>query len=223
MAHLTDIPFHLFSFLLLIKLSITSKQSHARCREALKLKNRGEELIAHFANMPTETREMKIRYQVSSMDTWHMWMYLGFKVFGPSQNTLIFLSGDPMTVDVCTTHRNDAYNIDVSSQHSIDMVAPRTLFPNVLQSSMCQFLRSWTMVIDSLLLTDTSNYIDLWWRTSDITVYEVDLVHHVCYQYTNVVISSINGDRHMSIPPHRKRVSAYALCDSLTEIIGYCT
>lgn len=131
----------------------------------------------------------------------------------------------PCSVDVCTTHRNQFFNLEVSTQHVMDVVTPFMLFGNInhiLQPSLASMVDMWRLIINVLLDLNTS-YDEVWWRTSPMTFYEVDLVHNVYYQYANVVITCINGVTSMSFEHRRTRVASDTVRSHLGELIEYVT
>lgn len=223
MATLLDVPFYCFPFMLLINLSVLSKECCQRSREALKLKDRGEELINYFAKVPFSSRETKINLYLSSLDTWYIWMKLASKVFASSQSSFVFMRPSPCSVDVCTIHRNHLFNMEVSTQHSMDMVTPHMLFAsinNILQPSFAKMLDTWRHIM-TILLGPNASYDDVWWHTSPMTFYEVDLVHNVYYQYADAVITCINGVTSVSIEYRRTRVAPSTVCGCLATLLEF--
>lgn len=224
MTTILDIPFCCLPFMLLIKLTVLSKECRQRAKEALHFKDRGHELITFFKGVPFNLRESKINLYLSSLDTWYIWMSMASKVFPSTQTSFMFIRPAPCSVDICTTHRNRAFNLEVSTQHSMDMVTPHLLFGNInylLQPSLVKMVEMWEYIMSILLGATTTSYDEVWWRTSPLTFYEVNLVHNVYYQYADVVIASIDGVASVSLEQRRTRVVPTAVCSHLATIIDF--
>lgn len=223
MAKLLDIPFYCLPFMLLAQLTTISKECCMRSREAMKVKDRGQELAKYLAALSPEARNTKIG-RLFNMDMWYIWMHLAIKIFGPMpQATMTFLKTAPMTVDVCTTHRNNVFHIEVSAQHYMDILAPHMLFAtldNMLKPSVYDVVQNIKIILN-FLIGGGATYDELWWRTSPITFYEVDMVHNVYYQYADVTLAYINGDVSTSIPHRRTRVQADVIRNELTSLLAY--
>lgn len=169
-------------------------------------------------------RDFKIKQQLSYFDTWNMWLHLAVRAFGLQYTTMIFIDQTPVTIDVCTSHQNVSLNMEMSSQHSIDVVVPYKLFHHmslILHPSMSQYIKTWKVVMDSLLTTDTANYSEVWWRTSETSVFEIDLIHYVCYKYDGVVAFSIDGDTQLLIPNRRTCVTTHTVLGHLVSLFEY--
>lgn len=207
-----NVPFYCLPFMLLVNLSVLSRECCIRSREALKLKNRGAEILAYLKTVPFPIREQKASIALSAMDTWHIWLHLAAKVFGPMQTSFIFMRSEACSIDVSTTHRIHEYQMEISSQHSMDLLSPYILFgnkiDNILRPSMFEMIAMLKLAMASLLGQGTlAQYSDVWWQTSAVTFYEIDLAHNVYYQYADVVISCINGDARIALPYRRTRVA----------------
>lgn len=81
MTTLLDIPFCCLPFMLLINLTVISKECCLRSKEALRLKDRGQELITYFKSLPLNHRESKINMRLSNLDTWFIWLKMASNVF----------------------------------------------------------------------------------------------------------------------------------------------
>lgn len=222
MANLLDIPFFCLPFMVLVNLTVLSKECHQRSKDALKLKDRGNELITYFKSIPLSLRETKTSY-MTHMDIWHVWMKMASKVFPSSQPSFVFMRPAPCSVDVCTTLRDHTFNMEVSTQHSMDLVTPQMLFAsieNLLQPSLAKMIDMLQMIM-TILLGAKTVYDEVWWRTSPITFYEVDLVHNVYYQYVDAVITCIDGTMNVSIEHRRTRVAPSTVRQYLPVLMDF--
>lgn len=207
--------------MVLVNLSVLSKECHNRSSEALRIKDRGYEMVKHFRSIPFHMREYRVQWALSAIDTWYVWMHLANRVFGHTQRSFVFMRPTPCSIDVCTTHRNEQFNMEVSAQHSMDIVSPFLLFGsinNILQPSTTRMVSIWQSIMQSMLGT-TTTYSEVWWRTSPMTFYEVDLAHSVYYQYADVSIVSVNGDAHLSMPYRRTRVAVNTVREHIANLI----
>lgn len=186
MAKLTDIPFGLLPFITLVHLTTLSKECYMISREALKFKNRGDELLAYFASVPLERRKDLIMYSTNMYDMWSMWQQLGIKMFGKRVNAFVFLDVAPCNVSVSTIIRDQEFDIGVSSHHIINIDTPYAMF--------CRIHPNVTAAINSLVDTINSmfgdtQYDDVSWQTSPISFFEIDLVYMACYRHDRLVIN----------------------------------
>lgn len=186
MAKLTDIPFELLPFLTLVQLTTLSKECYTRSREALKFKNRGYELLTYFASVPTERRKNLIVYSTKTSDIWSMWQQLGIRVFGRRVNSLVFLDSVPCDVSVSVSIRDQVFDIGVSSQHMIQIDTPYALFGHI-HPNVAAATSAFVDTINSML--GNIVYDDVWWQTSQITFFEIDLVYMACYRHERLVIN----------------------------------
>lgn len=185
MAKLTDIPFELLPFLTLVHLTTLSKECYTRSREALRFKNRGDELLTYFASVPRERRKNLIVYSTNMYDVWSMWQQLGVRMFGRRVNAFVLLDVAPCNVSVSTTIRDRVFDIGVSSHHIIRIDTPYTLFSRV-HSNIAAAISSSVDTINSMF--GNTEYDDVWWQTSPISFFEIDLVHMACYCHDRLVI-----------------------------------
>jgi hypothetical protein len=103
----------------------------------------------------------------------------------------------------------------VSSQHNVDLATPYLLFgslTNLLKPTIYDMITLLQIVFNTIL--NSSSYSEVWWRTSPITFYEIDMAHMVCYQYSDVTITYIDDTTHLSIPYRRTRIPE-------SEVRGY--
>jgi hypothetical protein len=224
-----DIPFYCLPFFLLVQLTTLSKECYTRGKEALYHKDRGGELFKYFASMDYQVREYKIDHYLCALDTWHMWFYLSNRLFGSCQTSFVFLKAAPCAIDICTTHRNNVFHIEVSGQQSMDILAPYLLFGNIanlIQPSVDKLVSFIDNIMKDMMGVSSSTsslYDDIWWRTSPLTFYEVDLAHNVYYQFADVVITSVNSDVQISIPYRRTRVAASTVRNHLAILADFVT
>lgn len=207
-----DLPFECLPFMLLVNLSVLSKECCVRSREALRLKNRGKEILAYLKTIPFPLRQPKVASALSSLDTWHIWLHLAAKVFGPTQTSFIFMKSAACSIDISTVHRNHECNMEISSQHTLDILSPYALFSNsiyhILQPTMFDMIAMIKICMKSMLGCGTrAVYDSVWWQTSPITFYEVDLVHNVYYQYADMIIVCEDDTASITIPSRRARVA----------------
>ena len=145
---------------------------------------------------------------MTALDAWHMWMHLASQALGPTQPCVVVFKAAPMTVDVCTAHNCPIYDMEVSSQHIINLGTPymllgtggSMLYPTVYDAVVA--IKS----LMTVMLGHNVTYSEVWWRTSPLTLFELDMAHMVCYQYADVTVSHIDGDTSLSIPHRRVRV-----------------
>lgn len=222
MVKLLDIPFYCLPFFTLVQLTTVSKEIRARSVEALKVKNRGEELTKYLAALSHDVRDAKIT-GITVIDTWFIWMHLAATIFSPTQTLINFMKSAPMSVDICTTHRNTPLQLEVSAQHYMDILEPYRLFGelrNLLQSSVYDVIQVLKTIM-TCLFGGTAAYDELWWRTSPITFYEVDLVHNVYYQYADVTLTFVGDNVQLSIPHRRTRVPAHIVRNELSRLLAH--
>ena len=105
------------------------------------------------------------------------------------------------------------------------MVEPHLLCASIefmLQPSLAKMIDTWHNIMTVMLGVNTV-YDEVWWRTSPITFYEVDLVHHVYYQYADAVITCIDGTMSVSVEYRRTRVAPDTVRAHLPKLIDYVT
>lgn len=186
MAKLTDIPFELLPFIALVQFTTLSKECYRLSREALCFKNRGYELLAYFASVPLERRKSLIVYSTNVSDVWFMWQELGIRMFGRRVNTFVILDVTPCNISVSTTMRDQVFDISVSSHHVIRIDAPYALFCRI-HPSVAAATNSLVDTINSMF--GDTQYDHVWWQTSPITFFEIDLVYMACYRHDRLVIN----------------------------------
>jgi hypothetical protein len=217
MASILDIPLFCLPFLTLVHLTVLSKECCAKSRDALTIKNRGHEMLTYLASLPMEKRASIVMNSISIHDVWILWKQVGLKTFGRHVDTIIFQKAEPCEVDICTTHRNEQFNMEVSSQFVIRMDTPYIMFGGLtgfLHPSIEAATTSWINVIEMMI--KANQYDDVWWRTAPLTFFEIDLMFSACWRHNNIVVGSMDGEVHASTPYDRFRVSANSVRSYLT-------
>jgi len=223
MASILDIPLFYLPFLTLVHLSTLSKECFHRSREALKLKNRGHELLTYFASVPLEKRTSLITNSITIHDAWAMWEALAIKTFDRKVNSIFLQKAAACEVDISTTHYNNQLNIEVSSQHIMTVETPYILLgglKGVVHPSVRSATSMWVHTMNQML--DNNNaYSEVWWRTAPLTYFEINMVFMSCYRHNNVVISSIDGVAETSFDVDPCRVSANSMMVYLSLLADF--
>jgi hypothetical protein len=175
-------------------------------------KNRGEEIIAFLKTIPLPLREQRINVKISPLDIWQIWLHLASEYVGPSQTSFVFMKYAPCYIDVYTTHRHHMNHMETSSVHTLDILSPYVLFGNniryILQPSIYDIITVLKCSMRHILGCDDGIVYDyMYWHTSLVTFYEVDLAHKVYYQYADVTLTCIDNDVSISIPHRRTRAA----------------
>jgi hypothetical protein len=190
MARFQDIPFMCLPFLALVQCTVLSKECCKLAKEALHLKDRGQGLVEHLKECHILFRFPKLNKGFNTLDIWSVWNHMA-KV--TKSSTLVFMRWNPFTIHVSTEVDFPAFGIHSSSQQMVSVQLPYYNCRKVTEMLQPTFALACTQIsymIHMLIGSDNPKvFTDVFWETSPLTFYAVDVSRCTVHMYEGVVIS----------------------------------